>query len=179
MVQKIKKRSLEDRLNGQMGLIPGVLCPNPSDKPYWIPEENPTLLVWNISLTEYCRMIRRGTGLSMDLKHLTDILDEAMIKEDGKGDETIWAFNLIDILGTIYWSTHDASSEEPAAGDNGKDGLPDDLVYHPDPNPPAVKFYSTKHHSHSLREGGDQEALELALFCLLLEPFVKLQEQEI
>ena len=58
--QNITRISLAQRLGG--GARRGVLQENPPGLPFWVPEENPRLLAWDMTADEYSRSVRRLTG---------------------------------------------------------------------------------------------------------------------
>lgn len=43
----------------------GILRSNSPENPFWIPEENPILRVWDMTLEEYCGTVQRAAGLDL------------------------------------------------------------------------------------------------------------------
>ena len=135
----------------------GILQSNPPDQPFWIPEGNPLLLAWDMTLSEYCETVQRVAGLYPRYacqKTFSSIWPEL--------DRMDWNVSLIFLLGSAYRLLHDG-------------GEKDEGGYTPDPDPPQVRLQwgvGPMELEGSLRPGN---LLASALACLLLMPFDHLE----
>lgn len=157
MGSQIIPRSLDQRL--EKTDQKGILQSNPPDQPFWIPEENPLLLAWDMTLSEYCETVRRVAGLHP--RYACQSTFSSIWPDLGKAD---WNISLIFLLGSAYRLLHDGDEE------NGG--------YTPDPDPPQVRFrwgVGPMELEGSLRPGN---LLASALACLLLMPFDHLENLE-
>lgn len=173
MDEEMTKIPLSQRLGGQFSQALGALQPNPVDRPYWVPEEHPVLLAWNMMLLEYCRVIGGNTRMCLDSKELTSILEEAWSIFKEEGQEVPWNIQLIELLGQIYWSTRE---EQPQDNQDPewKDML-DCLAYVPDPDPPVARLRCNGEPFSMPKAEAYRETLERKLFMLLLAPFRALE----
>ena len=158
MGSQIIPRSLDQRL--EKTDQKGTLQSNPPDQPFWIPEENPLLLTWDMTLNEYCETVQRVAGLYPRFacqKTFSNIWPEL--------DQMDWNVSLIFLLGSAYQLLHDS-------------GEKDEGGYTPDPDPPQVRFrwgVGPMELEGTLRPGNP---LASALACLLLMPFDHLENLE-
>lgn len=158
MGSQIIPRSLDQRL--EKTDQKGTLQSNPPDRPFWIPEENPLLLTWDMTLNEYCETVQRVAGLYPRFacqKTFSNIWPEL--------DQMDWNVSLIFLLGSAYRLLHDSGEK-----DEGR--------YTPDPDPPQVRFrwgVGPMELEGTLRPGNP---LASALACLLLMPFDHLENLE-
>lgn len=158
MGSQIIPRSLDQRL--EKTDQKGTLQSNPPDQPFWIPEENPLLLTWDMTLNEYCETVQRVAGLYPRFacqKTFSNIWPEL--------DQMDWNVSLIFLLGSAYRLLHDSGEK-----DEGR--------YTPDPDPPQVRFrwgVGPMELEGTLRPGNP---LASALACLLLMPFDHLENLE-
>lgn len=160
MGKQIIPRSLERRLE-RSGQKNGLRS-NPPDQPFWIPEENPLLQAWNMTLNEYCQAVQRTTGLQM--RHACqDTFSEIWSDLDGKD----WNVNLIFFLGNAYRLLH----EDDRQSDDGNG-------YTPDPDPPQVWVHWETVPTETRGTLVDRNELASALACLLLMPFAQMEDRK-
>lgn len=166
--------SLEQRLGEPSQR--GILRTNSPENPFWIPEENPLLRAWNMTLLEYCEAALRVTGLCMRARCQRGICAAWPDLEDVN-----WEINLIILLGNGYRLTHPDSELEPSLQGNETEtlGAEEELCYVPDSTPPKVWV---RWKSGAARNTvGDSEAaseLEKALVKLILCPFHAIEEKK-
>ena len=160
MGKQIIPRSLERRLEGS-GQKNGLRS-NPPDRPFWIPEENPLLQAWNMTLNEYCQAVRRTTGLEM--RHACQ---ETFSEIWSDLDASDWNVNLIFLLGNAYRLLQ-ADDRQSDAGDG----------YTPDPDPPQVWVRWDVGPIETRGTLVDRNELASALACLLFMPFAQMEERK-
>ena len=160
MGKQIIPLSLERRLKGS-GQKDGLRS-NPSDRPFWIPEENPLLQAWNMTLNEYCQAVQRTTGLQM--RHACH---QTFSEIWSDLDEMDWNVNLIFLLGNAYRLLHQDGRQSDAGGG-----------YTPDPDPPQVWVRWEAGPMETRGTLVDRNELASALVCLLLMPFAQMEERK-
>ncbi len=158
---QMKQISLEQRLGGLCR--EGSLRSNPPDSPFWIPEENPLLLAWDMTVDEYCQAVCRAAGLypqescRQTFRWFWPVLER-----------TGWNLSLIRLLGDAWLLLHPGGQKLRPSGPG----------YTPDPDPPAVwRSWGTG----PAERGGslkNQDALFTAIACLILRPFARMEQQE-
>lgn len=137
-----------------------LLRANPPAHPFWIPEENPLLRTWDVSIGQYCQTVQRATYLNLR-RDCSQIFTDTWPDLDALD----WAQSLITMLGHAYRLTHPEGQEEG------------ELRYVPDPDPPKV--WGSWRNS-SIHTGGkliNQKKLEEALAHLMLSPFYVLHRR--
>lgn len=150
------QKSLVQRLDGLVR--PGVLRGNPADAPFWIPEENPLLLAWDMTLNEYCQSVQRVVGLYPG-STCRQIFCEIWPELDDSG----WDISLIALLGRAWRLLHPERRLQDA-----EDVLQETMVWNHWDTGPAVT-------TGTLR---DRRALSEAIAGLILMPFARMEQRE-
>ena len=79
----------------------GILRSNSPETPFWIPEENPILRVWDMTLDEYCGTVQRAVGLDLKAE-----CGEALCGAWPELNQSDWNIGLVAMLGHGYRLTH-------------------------------------------------------------------------
>ena len=140
----------------------GILRSNSPEKPFWVPEENPVLRLWDMTLEEYCRTVRRVTGLDLRTE-----CGAAFCTTWPELIQADWNIGLVAILGHGYRLTHPDRGEEPPQ----EGGPEDELRYVPASNPYNVWVRWEDSSVRTIGEARDREALDRSLAELVLSPF--------
>lgn len=160
MGKQIIPLSLERRLEGS-GQKNGLRS-NPPDRPFWIPEENPLLQAWNMTLNEYCQAVQRTTGLQM--RHACQ---ETFSEIWSDLNELDWNVDLICLLGNAYRLLHaDDCQSDAGVGD----------IAEPDPSLVWVRWNIDPIETRGTLV--DRNELASALACLLFMPFARMEERK-
>lgn len=117
MGKPITLHPLDARLEKTAGQ--GVLCSNPKKSPFWVPEENPLLRTWDMTVDEYWRTARKVTGLRLE-EACRPALKASWPELDGES----WNVGLIALLGRAYRLTHPDWESGPEDGGDGLDYVP-------------------------------------------------------
>ena len=136
---------------------PGVLQSNPPAHPFWVPEDNPMLLTWDMTLEEYCQTLKDTLHLSLGTSHkhpLAEILREA-------GSQCL-KLPLIYVLGQCWRLLH-PDEPEPTIRDD---------------QPPQVWVQWNNVPNPAPGHLEDQEDFYDRLSCLFLLPFALMKKTE-
>ncbi len=79
----------------------GILRSNSPETPFWVPEENPILRVWDMTLEEYCGTVQRAVGLDLKAE-----CGEALCGAWPELNQSDWNIGLVAMLGHGYRLTH-------------------------------------------------------------------------
>ena len=140
----------------------GILRSNSPKHPFWVPEENPVLRLWDMTLEEYCQTVRRAVGLDLRTE-----CGAAFCTAWPELIQSDWNIGLVAILGHGYRLTHPDWEEEPP-----QDGGPEDQPrYVPAGDPYSVWVRWEDSPVRTIGEARDREALERNLVKLVLSPF--------
>lgn len=142
----------------------GILQSNSTENPFWVPEENPILRAWDMTLEEYCQTVRRATG--QDLK---GECGKAFSETWSELSETGWNISLVAILGDGYRVTHpDGEDDQPLWQDsNGENSL----GYEPTVKPYKVHVRWENSALGTVGTPQEDDLLEWNLMKLVLRPF--------
>lgn len=149
----------------------GILRSNSPENPFWIPEENPILRVWDMTLEEYCGTVQRAVGLDLKAE-----CGEALCGAWPELNQGDWNIGLVAMLGHGYRLTHPERKKEPLPRQNNTPA--DALRYVPSPTPYGVHIRWEDAALNTIGEPQSGDGLERNLMKLVLEPFHAMEERK-
>lgn len=144
----------------------GILQSNSPENPFWVPEENPILRVWDMTLEEYCRTVQRATG--MDLKAECRRGLAAAWPELNQGD---WNIGLVSMLGHGYRLTHPDQEQEEEQTSRQNNAPADGVRYVPPAEPYRVHIRWENSALSTIGEPQEAGRLDWDFMKLMLSPF--------